>query len=325
MRQVALLLFCLLPACATPFSEKKDQLASYQRHAKLYYDGARYDQALGQIERGLELEPDDYMLNALRGTILLKTSESSTGTDHRLLDEATALLEKVFETRSANRHEPYLLLHYALARQKQGRRHLGEAIRQRDQATRAQGDAAKEFTTKAADEQALALNELEAARKLLDVLIDRGEVLRLAHYHQFQIALDLGDKKAADEHATAYLEQMAKEQEFLKKDIESTPNLAYERQQVERQRQMRNEELLARGVLAQMYYDAKAYEKARAMLDRILELDPSRSVDYYNRGRVLMVLGEKALAKADFRKFLATTDLPTTSDKTTLALRALDQ
>jgi len=77
--------------------------------------------------------------------------------------------------------------------------------------------------------------------------------------------------------------------------------------------------------LAQMYYDEKAYEKSREMLDRVLKLDPSRSVDYYNRGRVLMALGEKALAKADFRKFLATTDLPTTSDKTTLALRALDQ
>lgn len=62
-----------------------------------------------RLTRGLELAPEDYQLNTLKGTILLRQSSSALGQDHRLLDEATALLEKVFETRAANRHEPYLL------------------------------------------------------------------------------------------------------------------------------------------------------------------------------------------------------------------------
>lgn len=323
MRYAAPFLLLLLSACATPENDPRAQLASFQQTAKLYYDGGRYDQAMGQIERGLEIEPDDYMLRALRGTIRLRSSESAIGTDHRQLDEATAELKLVFEERSENRHQPYLLLHYALARQKQGRRHLGEAIRLRDQATRSPQPA--ELTKQAEEEQRLAVTELKAASHLLDVLEDRGEALRLTHYHQFQIALDLGDVPGSEKHATAYLEQVAKEQAYLKREIERTPNLAWEREKQAEMSQLRKEELLARGVLGQMYYDRKQYEEALKMLDRVLELDAQRSVDYYNRGRVLLALGLRERAKADFRKFLATTDLPTTNDKTALALRALDQ
>jgi tetratricopeptide (TPR) repeat protein len=135
MRYAALLL--LLCACNSLSIEQRNELAQIQERAKNYFDRGLIAQAIGQIDRGLELAPEDYQLNTLKGTILLRQSSSALGQDHRLLDEATALLEKVFETRAANRHEPYLLFNYALAQEKQGRRNLGESISLRDQATRA--------------------------------------------------------------------------------------------------------------------------------------------------------------------------------------------
>jgi hypothetical protein len=61
------------------------------------------------------------------------------------------------------------------------------------------------------------------------------------------------------------------------------------------------------------------------MLDRVLQIDPARSVDYYNRGRVLLELQRQSTAKDDFRKFLATTNLPADNQKVTFAMAALKQ
>jgi tetratricopeptide (TPR) repeat protein len=322
MRLLALALCCLAAACSS-VSEKQQQLANFQQTATLYYETGRYDQALRQIERGLDIEPDDYKLRAVRGMIWLKSSESATGTDHRQLDLATAELDEVYAMRSLRRHEPYLLLTYALAHQKQGRRWLGEAIRQRDQSQRGGGNAELAELAKTSDGNAR--RELGMAQEALDQLVERGESTRLAHKHLFQIHLELGDVPRSDHHAKAYLEQLAKDQETVQKEIERTPNLAYEREQTAMLRSMRDEELEARALLGQLAYDRKDYATARTMLDRVLELDPSRSGDYYNRARVLDALGERELARADFRKFLATTSLPATNEKAVVALRALDQ
>jgi hypothetical protein len=145
MRSIAFSL--LLCACSSLAGEDRDRLASYQRQAATYFDGAKYGQALNQIERGLELDPHDYKLNALKGSILLLASGDANGTDHKKLDEATALLEEQFAARALDRHEPHLLLYYALALQKQGLRRLGEAVRLEGQATRAATDTAADMRT----------------------------------------------------------------------------------------------------------------------------------------------------------------------------------
>ena len=57
---------------------------------------------------------------------------------------------------------------------------------------------------------------------------------------------------------------------------------------------------------------AAALEHALLYLhdNRVLELDPSRSVDYFNRGKVLLELRRNEDAKEDFRRFLRLTNLP---------------
>lgn len=321
MRHAALLL--LLCACGTLSSEQRDQLTSHVRNAKFYYEGGRLDQALGQIERGLELDPDNYTLRTMYGTVRLRQSSSALSTDHRVLDEATAVLRDVYEERSPTRHEPALLLGYALALQKQGRRHLGEELRLRGQAGRAPDQEA--MLAQADAERAEALTHLHAARAALEVLVERGEVLRVAHNHLMQIAQDLGDAEAFAAAGTAYLAQADKDQAAVRAEIERTREPVYEAEQVRALRALQTEEIEVRSLLAEHHFARQQFDAALVQMNRILEIDPQRTVDYYNRGRVLLELRRSDEAKADFRRFLAMPEVPASAEKRTLALRALDQ
>jgi tetratricopeptide (TPR) repeat protein len=337
MRHAALLPL-LLCACSSVSSEQRDQLALHQRNAKFYLEGNKLDQALQQIERGLEIEPDDYSLNAMRGAVLLRSSGSSLGTDHRLLDEATDQLAKVYDFRSIGRHEPYLLFDYARALQKQGRRHLGEAVRLRDQATRAPGSGtvaaeastapaptADELRERADAEQEIATSQLTQARELLESLVERGEILLQCHLHLVLIAQDLRDDELFRRHEATYLEQIKLDQTRVRREIERTSTPSWEQEQLAALRTMRDQELEMRSLFALFHWQRKEHEAALEHLNRVLEIDPARSTDYYNRGRVLLDLERRDDAKADFRKFLATTDLPSSSEKKTFAAQALAQ
>lgn len=324
MRSIALL--SLLCACSTLSSEDRERLASHQRNAALFFDGGRLEQALNQIEKGLELDPEDYKLLALKGAVLLRASGDVQGTDHRLLDQATQVLEEVFSRRSASRHEPYVLLNYALALQKQGLRHLGESIRCAGEADRAVETGRQEtLRVEANDSRRRAYDLLGRADGMLAVLIDRGELLRLAHKHRLQIARQLGDDAGFVAETNAFLAQNATEQAFAQREIERTTTPGYEQGQLQLIGQLRDEELDVRALLAEHHYAHREYEAALAQLNRVLELDPTRSVDYYNRGRVLVELQQSEAAKADFRRFVMRSTLPASSDKMTYAVRALQQ
>ncbi|MBL8726085.1 MAG: tetratricopeptide repeat protein [Planctomycetes bacterium] len=316
-----LLPLLLLTACSTLSSEERDKLAFHQRNAKIYYDSGKYEQAMGQIDRGLRYDPDDYLLNSLHGAILLRFSGSALGTEHRQLDEATALLAKVYDQRSVRRHEPYLLLNYALALQKQGRRQLGSALSLEDRATRAgDGDALRQ---QAAAARATGREQLLEARRLLLAMVERGDQPRLGNYHLLLLAQDLNDPPGFDQAERGYLEQLAKDQRVLTRNKDLAVNPVHEQEFGSLLDELKREEIDARSLLAEEHFFRKDYQRAAGMLDRVLELDPSRTADYYNRGRALLELGRAEAAHADFRKFLAQTDLPPDHEKRTFAYQAL--
>lgn len=323
MRAIPLLL--LLCACGTLSTEERDRLAACQRNAALFFDGGRLAQAMGQIERGLELDPDDYKLNSMKGGILLLTSGDSQGTDHARLDEATALLADLYRQRSLARHEPYLLLNYGRALQKQGQRHHGESLRLDGQAARATADEAPALRQQAAVQRDRWRELAQKADGLFAELERRGELLRFAHYHRLLIARQLGDDAGFTAAAKAYLAQSEAAQQLTRQRIEQTPSAEFEAEQLQVLRRLRDEELEVRSLIAEYHYGRKEFEAALVQIDRVLEIDPQRSVDYYNRGRILLELQRADAAKADFRRFLATTTLPPTSEKTTFALQALDR
>ncbi len=325
MRPIALSLL-LLCACSSLDSQQQQRLDAYKRQAALYFEGQKWSQAMGQIERGLELDPDDYKLNSMKGGILLLFSGDSQGTDHKKLDEATAMLATQFAQRSVSRHEPHLLLNYASALQKQGLRHLGEAVRLEGGANRTPPPAdADQLRAKAAGERAECNRQLDEADSLFAELVQRGEMTRLAHNHRLQIALQRSDDKRFLAEAEAYFAESKKAQDLTDKRIDQTTNADYERDQMVVKQQLRDEELEVRSVVAQFHYTRKNWQLAKDQLDRVLELDPRRFVDYYNRGRALLELGKHDAAKEDFRRFLADPSVPVTSDKAVFALQVINR
>ena len=318
MRHFALLLF--LCGCTTLSSDDMDRLEICQRNAPLYFDGGKLRQALDMTERGLAIDPNDYKLNVLKGAILLRASER----DPKILDEATELLANVYDWRSPMRHEPYELLYYGLARQKQGLRHLGEAIRLEDRAARAADrERHDEFADQALEQRTQATEQLQEADKLLSYLIERGELLRLVHNHRLQIARQLGNDKVFQESTEAFLVEMTKERKVVEERFKTTPSPEFEADQYRTLLDLKEEELDVRALYADWLFHRKDFLKAAAQMDVVIKLDPTRSDNYYNRGRVRLELKDIENAKSDFRRFLATSQLPASSPKKTFATKVL--
>lgn len=297
-----------------------DRLESCQRNAPLFFDGGKLPQAMIQVERGLEIDPDDYKLNVIKGAVLLRASER----DPKMLDDATETLERVYDWRSPMRHEPYELFYYGLARQKQGLRHLGEAIRLEDRSARSpETKRHDEFAEQALAQRTSATNELRKADELLSHLIERGELLRMVHNHRLQIARQLGDDKLFEASAKAFLEQMKEERKVVDADVKRTIIPDYEAQQYRVLLNLKEEELDVRALYADWLFHRKDFKGALDQMDFVIKLDPTRSDNYYNRGRVHLELKNVEEAKSDFRTFLATSQLPSASSKKTFATKVL--
>jgi tetratricopeptide (TPR) repeat protein len=324
MRHLAALLL-LLAGCSSLTSEERSRLADHQSRAQIYFEGSDYGRAMDQIDRGLELDPDDYKLKSMRAGILLLASTNSQGTDHRRLDEATALLAAQFDTRSIGRHEPHLLLNYARAMQKQGLRHLGEAIRLEGQATRAPQAEIEGMKENASEQRRESNRCLDESWTLFGELVNRGEYLRVVHNHRLQIAVQRGQDEAFVKEAEAYLKQATAASDLTKKRIEETKNIDHEKLLMRDLRDLRNEEVEVRNVVAEFLYARKKFHEAKEQLDKMIDLGPRRVSDYYNRGRVLLELGRVDDAKADFRRFLADGSVPVTSDKAVFALQVINR
>lgn len=319
MRTLALLL--LLPACSSVSSQEQDRLASYQRNAALFFEGGKYGQAMINIERGLEIDPTDYKLNSMKGGILLLVS----GNDYKKLDEATTLLAHQFEQRSASRHEPHLLMNYARALQKQGMRHVGEAVRLEGQASRDKTADVAALTKAAAAERKQADELLTKADDLLGELIAQGAMLRLAHHHRLQIALQMGNDAGFLAESEAYFKQSKAAIDGTVQQIDKAVNVDYEREQVALLSQLKDEAMQVHATVAEFHFARKQYQAAKDHLDEVLKTDPRRVRDYYNRGRVLLELGKLEEAKTDFRRFLADPSEPANSERATFALQVLSR
>jgi tetratricopeptide (TPR) repeat protein len=319
-------LLLLLSACTALSVDDQKRLASLQHNARLYYEGGNFDQALQVIERGLELRSDDYNLNALKGMILLRQSGPTGSSVPKKLDAAAAQFEMVYDWRSPSSHDRYTLFGFALVRQKQGLRHLGESLQLAGTAKR-QGDAEQ---GRAAQEAAAAAREqadeyFDQATGMFEQLLERGELVQLCHYHLMQIAGSRGRAGEAFRQGDLYLAAAKKQDEFLRTEYEKTRVADYEQEKLRELQKLQNEEIEVRTFLANLHYDRKEYQKALDHLDAVLKLDPRRSSDYYNRGRILRELGEADRARSDFRTFLATTDLPADNERRRDALRALER
>lgn len=326
MRSTAVLTLLLAAACGTLSTADNERLAQFQRNARLYYEGGKMEQCRGMIERGLALDPHNYQLQSQLGMVLLRQSAAETGSrQDKLLDEAMAQLTEVQNQRAPADHMPYQLLTYGIALQRVAMRHTATAAQLRDSASRlpAGSTDAKVQQNQADEHQALARVGNLRARDTLDVLLKRGELLLLAHKHLMEVATALGNYEEAFKQGDAFLRQAALEKAVALKKIREATKPAFEVEQRQNIEDLRLQEIETRSLLANIHYDRGDFAKAVQQLDVVLQLDPNRSADYYNRARALRELGRDEESRADFRRFLMYSELPDNSPKKADAAQAL--
>ena len=300
----------LLASCGVfgATDQKRQDLAACQQRAKLYMEGHKYDQALDQIRRGLELSPDDYHLHSLRAWCRLYQSRK----DPALLDEAAREFELTQKLRSRSNHDGNTLFGYGLVQEDLGKRELRKA-----EAFHEERKRLDPMSAEAATKQAIATEHTNKAHAhlanseaTLNQLLEDGDRLLLARFHLMQIRGLRKDYAGVQEHARAYLARSAQSQDYWRKKYQSTRESHYEAHAQQQLQRLIDEEIEVRAYLANHHYDFGHPALAIEELDQILRLDPTRSNEYYERGRCYYKLGRHEDAAKDFEKFLATTRLP---------------
>jgi tetratricopeptide (TPR) repeat protein len=313
-------------------SEQRALLSQHQERAQLYYNGNRLPQALDQVRQGLEIEPTDYKLHTMRGYCLLRQANdpryATTPARRRgLLEEASAAFAATLALRSPGEHGPQALLGDALLHEELGRFQL----EMRKQADSEQGPGDMNEQDRALREVRLHEHDVQMKEHLLraehqlNLLIDRGDLLLLAHKHMLSVKALRGDYAAAVEQGRAYLERAQAQQASRRKLYETTDAIGDEQRAQQELAELLTDEIVVRAQLANLHYDQQNYQAAATELDRILTLDPTRAADYYNRARALFELKRFDEAYKDVQKFLATHTLPSGHPTVTRAHELLRQ
>jgi tetratricopeptide (TPR) repeat protein len=301
-------------------SRERQDLALFQQNASLYWEGQRYGQALDAARRGLEIAPDDYKLHSIAAACYLRTIDQNA----QNLRAAELLYDKLYDMRSLASHLPHALLGYGECHQELGLRQLRQAKALRDEAKDGRDltdGERRSREARAGDHETKARYHWAKAERAFRALIDREEQLRDAHKHLMEMRVEQGDYPAAVEHGEKSLARNAIEQADTKKVIETTLAAAREIEMRATLKYLVEQEKRVRSALAEMHFRKQNYERAQRELTILLELDPTRSTDYYNRARVFEAIGNVEAARQDHKKFLATTKLPVGDERVTHAFQ----
>lgn len=320
-----------LGACHSLSEEDQDKLAGYRERARLYYENTTRDnpggfqRAMDQIERGLALEPEDYGLNLLRAMVALRQYQFARRPEY--LAQAETAFAQVSELRSGDDHSPQYWLGFGMAQLFLGQNQRAEADAIQESLKQAPpGDPfCDQKDAKSREHEAKARAYLMEAKRCFQRLIDRDTMTIESHFRLAQANTFLREFPAAIENAQKHLDLSVKRQDQIQKRILATDNAREERSLFAEQQDLAEQEKDVRGQLAHLFFKLGRHEDAVKQLDELLAKDPTRSADYFNRGRSLVQLGRKEEARQDFNNFLRTTRLPPDAPQVVEAFRALEK
>jgi tetratricopeptide (TPR) repeat protein len=164
---------------------------------------------------------------------------------------------------------------------------------------------------------------LDQAEAWLKEMLARGDGILPAEQTLFMVQVDrlyplTGKKreeqlKKATKAGETWLQEILRRKDYyLKKadSLSSNQNLSgkvivvIENEMKKRYEHFVDLELQARGLLHSLYFRSQNQDRALAHLNKILEIDPTRADEYYNRGQIYLRLGQRKKAKKDLETFL---------------------
>ncbi len=300
----------LFSSCGTfgQSDEEKRRLTLYQQNAANFYEGEKYNQALAEVEKGLEIEAEDYRLHSIAAWCYLRSARGNA----QVLAEAEREFDKLYAMRSSSNHGAPVLLGYALCKERLGIMHHDRAQRLREEAAGRDLDVEGRATrnARAIEHENMYRSYFRDADRVFQRLIARGENLRMAYKHSMEISVLEGDYLGAVEEGNLCLQRIEEEKRYQAQIISQTMSVAREREERLLLQDLIEQESRVRSALAEMHFRKENYQLAVEQLNLLLSANPNRANDYYNRARALESLDEEERAHRDYQKFLTITDLP---------------
>lgn len=318
-RRPLLLLLLALPAACSSNEEEGPTAEDFLERAVAYYDDDDLLRALQQASRGLELEPDDGMLNLVMGRALLRKRDLNS------VNAAQTYLEKANEEIGDWRTELSL-----------GESHLryaqfliGEASlleNRRLELSEGDPEALKDL-----DERAL--HAREVAQKHLDQalpLLESAQKENPSATYPLQLlasAYAVDDRKdealAALDELIAILQESRrwKNRELARQEL----NIVQEEELRRLLREDLRQEVESLGLKAALLMSEDRFEDAETSLTEALHLNPDLGREYYNRGICRYREGRLLDAASDMEIFLRKTELSFESEQVQRAMEILDQ
>jgi len=301
------LLACLLLGGCGIFglsSEEKDRLAEFFTRAKGYYEKDRLVQALDQVDRGLEIAPEDPKFLTLKGFIFLKYAKK----DPTFYEDAQILFRKAAESGLSRARLGLGLAHQGLAlKERDYSDNLERALRE-GSIPASKREAARR---KIARMRALSAKDFRKAETCFKEVLEEepGNILALYSLALVKVALD--KKEEALKLIDRYIRTAAaRRQRILNRDLKAA--LSKEREDLlwKELRTIEAREKEFRGLAANLLYKLGRYREALKELNTLLELDPNLVNEYFNRARVQAKLGRLREAARDYKVFVGRSLLP---------------
>ncbi len=290
-------------------SAKEERLSGFFSRAKGYYQNDRLQQALDQVDRGLELSPGDPKFLTLKGFIFLKYARR----DPSFYDDALALFRKAASGGlfSSGLTRAKLGLGLAL---------LGRGIKERDYASNLEkallegsipASRREEARKKVPRMRDFARKDFKEAESAFEAVLGEEPRNILALYSLALVKVALDKKEEGLKLIERYIRvAAARRRQILDRDLKITLSKEGEDRLWKELRTIESREKECRGLAANLLYKLGRYKDALKELDTLLKLDPNRVNEYFNRARVHAKLGQVQDAVKDYQTFVGRSLLP---------------
>ena len=315
-----------LCSCAFPFgglsADDQERVDGFSNRANRYKQSMSYAQAAQQVRLGLEVDPDHYKLNLLRGELLLLLAKNDADRYY----ETVSQFEKVIGLRSLGEHDYRAYLFYGQALQGIAISHRKEAVYHESNAKSATDEQDREQLLRQAREHRLLFVErLQDAENQYNKLLEQGDSPYQAHRHLFLIqkeklvGLQGAVRIAQLEKAVAAGETTLGEDKerydhyktLQEKTFDVNMELVADSRRIEFKKRLKE----THSTLYLLYFRLAKYEEALAHIHKAILLDPNKADDYYYRAVVHHALGNKREASQDLTSFRRYTDSDFDSEK----------
>lgn len=313
----------LLPGCTLwkhvrPLSgDEKKALYQYQNNARQFYEGGRFSQAIQQAQRALELDPGD------------ENSELIVAWSHLYLDTRDDIwaAEREFRDLSGgglfSKENREAVLGHGFALGRQGDFYEAAALAMEKEGAPAtdskKASQLSKLRKEAAAKYAEAIARLQRAYDLDPKATDALAALQQMYALQ-------GNYEESVGYGKQFVEAASKSWPFWEKQIQRTDITAEEERMLRtRYESSRRKEIASRSLLASCRFKQERFSEALGELDALLQLDPERTEEYFNRALCREKVGDLSRALQDMETFLKKTTLDYSSPQVRKAYDSIAQ